>query len=184
MFVTPCKAAKYYHVSKETLRKWALSEKIRFITTSGGHRRYEILSSNESPPIRKSIIYVRVSSSKQKEDLKRQIKFVKEKFPKYKVIKDIGSGFNFERKGFLFLVESILNGTVKEIAIAHPDRLTRIGYEFILYLCQHFNTKLRVLSNKEDSSPEEEFTDEFISVITYYTSKFHGMRRYNLLQKN
>ena len=113
MFVTPSKASKHYRVSKETLRKWAISGKIRYSTTTGGHHRYEIISKDESPPVRKSFIYARVSSSKQKDDLKRQISYLKEKFPKFKVIKDIGSGFNFQRKGFMFLVESILNGTAR-----------------------------------------------------------------------
>ena len=45
------------------------------------------------------ICYCRVSSNKQKEDLERQIKYMKEKFPTYIVIQDIGSGLNYKRKG-------------------------------------------------------------------------------------
>lgn len=77
-----------------------------------------------------------------------------------------------------------MSGNVEEIAIAHNDRLTRIGFEFIVFICKKFNTKLTILSNKDDKEPRNEFTDEFISVITYYTSKFYGMRKYNLQSKN
>ena len=184
MFVSPKKASEYYKVSKETLRLRAISGEIEFIVTSGGHHRYKIIPINVSQPIRKKILYARVSSSKQKKDLDRQIKFLQSKFPEYKVIKDIGSGFNFERKGFISILEQVFNGKVEEIVIAHNDRLTRIGFEFILFICEHFNTKLTVLSDKDDKGPKEEFTDEFISVITYYSSKFYGMRKYNILQKN
>ena len=181
MYVSPQKAAKHYRVSKETLRLWAISGKIGSVTTTGGHHRYQIIPINESNAIREKIIYARVSSTKQKEDLKRQIKFVKQEFPDYKVIKDIGSGFNFERRGFISLLERVLRGNVQEIAIAHADRLTRIGFSFIQFICQHFNTQLTVLSDKDDKEPSAEFNEEFISVISYYTAKFYGMRKYQIL---
>jgi len=180
MFVTPQKAAKHYNVSKETLRVWAISKKIGSFVTSGGHHRYEIIPINESKSVREKIIYARVSSSKQKDDLKRQINYVKQNFPKHKVIKDIGSGFNFQRRGFISVLERVLKGNVEEIVIAHPDRLTRIGFTFIQFICQHFNTQLKILSDKEDKSQFSEFNEEFISVITYYTSKFYGMRKYKI----
>jgi len=181
MYVSPQKAANHYRVSKETLRIWSISGKIRSVTTVGGHHRYEILPVNESKTVREKIIYARVSSSKQKDDLKHQIKFIKQKFPKYKVIKDIGSGFNFERRGFISLLERVLRGNVQEIVIAHADRLTRIGFSFIQFICQHFNTQLTVLSDKDDKEPSAEFNEEFISVISYYTAKFYGMRKYQIL---
>ena len=181
MYVSPQKAAKHYRVSKETLRIWSISGKIRSVTTLGGHHRYEIVPINESSAVREKIIYARVSSAKQKNDLKHQIKFVKQKFPNYKIIKDIGSGFNFERRGFISILERVIRGNVEEIVIAHHDRLTRIGFSLILFICQHFNTKLTVLSDKDDRTPESEFNDEFISVITYYTAKFYGMRKYKIL---
>lgn len=184
MFVTPKQASEYYKISKESLRLKAISNEIEFITTNGGHHRYKIIPIITNPLIRKKFIYARVSSSKQKKDLFKQIKFIQQKFPKFTVIKDIGSGFNFQRKGFISILEQVMSGNVEEIAIAHNDRLTRIGFEFIVFICKKFNTKLTILSNKDDKEPRNEFTDEFISVITYYTSKFYGMRKYNLQSKN
>jgi len=181
MFVSPKKASEYYKVSKETLRIWSFSGKIESITTEGGHHRYKIIPLHDNKDSRRKIIYARVSSSKQKKDLLRQIKFIKQKFPQYQVIKDIGSGFNFERKGFISIMELIFRGAVQELVIAHSDRLTRIGFKFICFICKYFNTKLTILSNKKDHSSEYEFTEEFISVITYYTSKFYGLRKYKIL---
>ena len=43
--------------------------------------------------------YCRVSSNKQKEDLERQIAYMKDKFPTHTVISYIGSGLNYHRKG-------------------------------------------------------------------------------------
>jgi len=180
MFVSPAKASQHYKVSKETLRLWSLSGKIKTVSTKGGHHRYQILPLHESKPSRKTVIYARVSSSKQKKDLEKQIDYVRKKYPEYEVIKDIGSGFNFERRGFISLLEQVMYGNVKEIVTAHPDRLTRIGFKFIQFICKQHKTKLTVLSSKKDCSQKTEFTEEFISVITYYTSKFYGMRKYNI----
>jgi predicted site-specific integrase-resolvase len=184
MFVSPSQASKHYKVSKETLRLRAISGEIEYITTSGGHHRYKIIPINVSQYVRKKVIYARVSSLKQKKDLDKQIKFIQQEFPKYSVIKDIGSGFNFERKGFISLLEQVMSGNIEEIVITHNDRLTRIGFEFILFICKHFNTKLTILSDKDDKSAKQEFTEEFISVITHYTSKFYGLRKYDLFTKN
>jgi predicted site-specific integrase-resolvase len=184
MYLKPKQAANYYKVSTETLRLQAISGKIKYITTLRGHHRYKIIPKYANNNDREKIIYGRVSSSKQKKDLDKQIKYIQQKFPKYRVIKDIGSGFNFERKGFISLLDSIMHGKVKEVVVAHNDRLTRIGFNFILHICKHYNTKLTVLSNKEHRSAKREFTEEFISVITYYTSKFYGLRKYNLLSQN
>jgi len=181
MYVTPRNAAKHYKVSKETLRIRALSGEIQFITTLHGHRRYQIIPTDADHHDREKIIYARVSSSKQKKDLTKQVAFLQQRFPKHRVVKDVGSGFNFERRGFLSLLDKVMLGSVKEIVVAHHDRLTRIGFGFVLHICRNFHTKLTVLSSKNNRSSKREFTEEFISVITYYTSKFYGLRKYNVL---
>ena len=181
MFVTPQQASKYYQVSTETLRLRAIQGEIEFFTTLHGHHRYKIIPQHANHRNIEKIIYARVSSSKQKKDLAKQIQFIQQRFPKYTVIQDIGSGFNFERKGFITLLDRVMRGEIQEIVVAHNDRLTRIGFTFILFICEHFHTKLTVLSHQEHRSAKREFTDEFISVITYFTAKFYGMRKYHVL---
>ena len=89
MFVSSKKAQKFYDVSPETLRQWAIREEIDFITTRGGHRRYKIISKNDNKNERKSYIYARVSSKKQEEDLKHQVSFIKTKYPNHEILTDI-----------------------------------------------------------------------------------------------
>ena len=80
--------------------------------TKGGHRRYILeqtevseannddTTGNRQEHVQLKIIYSRVSSRKQTDDLKRQTKYLQEKYPSHKVITDVGSGINFKRKGF------------------------------------------------------------------------------------
>ena len=80
---------------------------------------------------KKKICYCRVSSNKQKEDLKRQIEYMEEKYPNHKIISDIASSLNFKRKGLMEIINMAISGEVEELVIAYKDRLARIGYELI-----------------------------------------------------
>lgn len=48
---------------------------------------------------KQKICYCRVSSFKQKQDLNRQMEQMKLNYPNHKLISDIGSSLNFDRKG-------------------------------------------------------------------------------------
>ena len=79
--------------------------------------------------LKRNICYCRVSSSKQKEDLSRQIEYMKNKFPNHEIIYDIGSWLNFKRKGLKLILNYGIEGEINELIIAYKDRLARIGYE-------------------------------------------------------
>ena len=53
---------------------------------------------------KRRIIYIRVSSTQQRQDLGRQQKDLKKACPNHEVIADIGSDINFKRKGFVALL--------------------------------------------------------------------------------
>lgn len=175
MYVNAKKAQGYYKVSSDTLRRWADQEKIKYIKTDGGHRRYAIEEKKET---RKKIIYARVSSKKQEQDLQRQIKYLRSRFPKHKVIKDIGSGINYRRKGFKTLLELILSNDVEEIVVFSKDRLSRFSNELIEDICRHYGTKLTVVSNETTQKTQEELAEDLISIVTVFTSRFYGKRKY------
>lgn len=125
------------------------------------------------------ICYCRVSSNKQKEDLERQIKFMKEKFPTHTIIQDIGSGLNYKRKGLQELMEKAINGEIEELVIAYKDRLTRFGYEMIEWLISKYsNGKITVINKNEEETPVEELTKDIVSIMNVYVAKVNGLRKY------
>ena len=176
MFVTPKQASEYYGVSKETLRLWSQNHKIKFIKTKKGHRRYQI-DVQDCQPTRVSIIYARVSSSKQQNDLDRQVSFLQQKYPNHELITDIGSGINFKRKGLKTLLDKIFSGSVEQIVVAHKDRLTRFGFELFQYICKKFKTELIVIKD-DNKSPVEDLSEDLFSIITVFTARYNGMRKY------
>lgn len=165
-------------VTNRTLRNWAIAGKIDFIMTEGGNRRYNIdkYMKDNDLIIKKKICYARVSSHDQKEDLETQIKYLQEQYPEYEVIKDIGSGINFKRKGLQRLIELAINGELEEVVVTYKDRLCRIGYELIEFIFDKYSkTKINILNNTE-LSYNEEITNDLIEIITVYSSKLYGSR--------
>lgn len=134
--------------------------------------------------IRRKICYCRVSSSKQKEDLKRQIKLMKDKYPNYEIIKDIGSGLNFKRSGFKKIINYAINGEVELLVITYKDRLVRFGYEMIEDIIkEHSDGEILVLNKKNEETPQEEITKDLISIMNVYVAKINGLRKIKKLIK-
>ena len=126
------------------------------------------------------ICYCRVSSKKQKEDLKRQEKYMIEKCgPGYEIITDIGSGLNFRREGLKRIINLAIKGEIEELVITYKDRLARFGYELIEDLItEQSNGKVTILNKNEEETPTEELTKDIISIMNVYVAKVNGLRKY------
>lgn len=128
---------------------------------------------------KQKICYCRVSSRKQKEDLERQIKVMREKFPTHIIIEDIGSGLNYNRKGLQEIMEKAINGEIEEVIVAYKDRLTRFGYEMIEWLIEKYSGgKIIILNKEEEETPVEEVTKDIVSIMNVYVAKVNGLRKY------
>jgi len=129
--------------------------------------------------LKRNFCYCRVSSHKQKEDLKNQVKYMKDKFPTYEIIKDIGSGLNFNRSGLNKLLEMAINGEINEIVVAYKDRLARFGYELIENIVNKYsNGKIIVLNKEEEKTPLEEISKDILAIMNVYVAKINGLRKY------
>lgn len=180
---TPKQLHEKYKVSNETLRRWEIEGKLTAIKTKGGHRRYLInettIQSLENT--KRSIIYARVSSKKQEGDLQRQVEFLQQHYPEHEVVTDIGSGINFKRKGMLQVLDILLQRNLKELVVAHRDRLCRFGFPIFEHIFQACGSILTVLEDtSEDKSLEQELADDLMSIVTVFTARYHGSRKYKL----
>jgi len=126
---------------------------------------------------RKVVLYARVSSNTQKDDLINQVKYLEENVKDYdQVITDVGSSLNMKRKGFIKLLRMILNNEVSKVVIAYPDRLIRFGFEIIEEVCKAHNCEI-VMLNNEDKTPEKELIEDLISILVSFSEKLQGMRK-------
>lgn len=180
MYITPQEANRRFGYHTKTLGRWAREGKVDFITSPGGHYRYSVESLEKlttSTDDRKIILYARVSTGTQKDDLASQVDYVSKAYPQARMITDIGSGMNFKRKKFLDLMEQVSRGEIKLIVVAHKDRLARFGFDFIEWFCNINNCSIEVL-NHTYKTPHAELMDDFMAVMHCFSSKLYFLRRY------
>ena len=134
-------------------------------------------------PTKTSFIYVRVNSQKQKDDLDRQAHFLQSKYPNHSVIKDIGSGLTYKRRGLLKVLELSHKGLVEELVVASKDRLCRFGFELLQWLFTTNNVKLVVL-DKSNKTKEEEFTEDILAILQVFACRWNGKRKYKCSIEN
>lgn len=175
------KFAKTVGVTTTTLRRMHQSgELIPAHISNGGTRYYstEQLKLFQSSNTERIVIgYCRVSTPSQKDDLEIQVQNVKSymyaKGYKFDIIKDIGSGINYKKKGLKELINRIENNEVSKVVILYKDRLIRFGFELIEYLCEINNIEIEVIDNSE-CSKEKELTDDLIQIITVFANRLYG----------
>jgi putative resolvase len=92
------------------------------------------------------------------------------------IIKDIGSGMNYKKKGFKQLLNLILNGKVKHLVLMHRDRLLRFGSEIIFIICKFMNVQVTILEPSPATSPIEQLCLDMVEIMTVFSSKIYGMR--------
>ena len=124
-----------------------------------------------------TLCYCRVSSRKQRGDLERQVSYLRELYPSAEIVRDIGSGRNYKRKGFRALVDRCLRGDKFQLVIAHRDRLARFGIELLQYMVEQNGGELVVL-DETVHSPAEELTADLLNILHVFSCRMHGLRRY------
>jgi predicted site-specific integrase-resolvase len=161
------------------LRRYADEGKIKSIKNPAGQRLYDVESYIRGDSIRTpTICYCRVSSSKQRDDLDRQIAYMQSLYPEAEIIKDIGSGLNFKRKGLRSLLDRLLQGNKFILVVACRDRLARFGFELVQYMVEQNGGQIVVL-DKTVHCPQSELTQDLLSILHVFSCRMHGLRKYS-----
>lgn len=185
--LTPKMFGELIGKSVKTLQRWDKDQKL-IAYRSPTERRYYTLDQYRSyigmkvNSVKKTIVYCRVSSANQKNDLQSQ-KLALEQFCAAKGycisdwICEIGSGLNYKRKHFNQILEQVELGEIARIIIAHKDRLARFGFEWFETFCKRHGTVIEV-TNHTSCSPEQEMTQDLLSIIHCFSSRLYGLRKY------
>ncbi len=183
-YFTIGETADYFGVSVDTIRRWESEGRITSQRTKGGHRRFlastlagiEEEERNEKP----TLCYARVSTRDKKDDLERQanalVAYCENKGWQVELIKDIGSGLNYKKRGLNKLIDKILNEEVSRLIITDKDRLLRFGSELIFSLCSHYQVEVIVINRKPTMSEEEELVQDVLEIIQVFAARLYGKR--------
>lgn len=174
-------------ITRPTLTKYVKEGLIEVTTLPNGRYDYSkesVYKIFNKGVKRKTYIYARVSTTKQKKDLENQIDMLKQfcfsnGYEVSKVYSDIASGISFEkRKDFFKMLDDIISGKVERVIISYKDRLSRVGYELFYYLFKKYNCEIIVMSEvgskKLDS---EEIFEEIISLLHCYSMRLYSKRK-------
>ena len=184
--------AKRFGVTPETVRNWDREGKIKSTRTLGNHRRFEQKDieklEGKSEDKRDTVVYSRVSSGEQKDDLKRQTKelveYCKSKGEReIRVIEDIGSGINYKKRGITKLIKGIMEDQVKKVVISYKDRLLRFGNEILEQVCKSKGVMIETLYQKEQKDYEKNLVEDVLAILIVYSSKIYGRRSHEKRRK-
>ncbi|HUW90041.1 MAG TPA: IS607 family transposase [Candidatus Nanopelagicaceae bacterium] len=172
--------------SPSTLRRWDHEKRLVAKRTLTGQRYYnesdirKILGIKDVE--RKIIVYCRVSSSGQKDDLKSQVSAMEQFCISGGIavdewMQEIGGGMNFKRKQFLTLISRITSGEIQKVIVAHKDRFCRFGFDFFSYLANQNECEIIVV-NQESLSPQQEMVEDLMTIIHTFSCRLYGLRKY------
>lgn len=173
-YVKAAVATEYYNFSHSQIRKLAREGKIPVKQTPGGQYLYLIQEDLVEKPKKKNFIYCRISSKKYFDKLQDQISFLKEKYPEYEVIQDIGSGMNYDRDGFKIIIEHLLNRNINHVVVTSKDRFTRFGFDFFEWMFEKMNANL---TSENEENDKNEKIDQMMETLTFITAEYYGKEK-------
>ena len=178
-YVNPRKAVALLGVHPNTLRKWANDGRIEHIRSPGGRRLYDVDAFlRESVGVGVEVVlYARVSSSAAKDALRGQVALLQSGYPGAELVKAIGGGLTWQRKGLVALLGRLHGGEKLRIVVAHQDRLARFGFELVEWLAKQNGGEVVVLDASK-CSPEQELTQDILSLLATFSCRLSGLRKY------
>lgn len=192
-YVTSKEIKQLFHISAVTLMNWKNTGKIQYKKLSDKKILYDIDSidksvDNETQKLNtKNVIYVRVSTSGQKEDLNNQIEVIKNYMLNNgikpdNIYSDIASGMNENRKQFNNLLEQIFKREINTVYITFKDRLSRFGFNYFKQIFNYFGTNIVILDEQEETNKtyQQELMEDLLAIIHTYSMKLYTNRKKKL----
>ena len=174
-------AARILGTMPGQLRKWEASgELLPARKTQGGtryHATSDLLDHQAAVADPLTVCYARVSSHDQKADLDRQHAaleaYCAARGWRTQVIRDMGSGMNYRKKG---LLELILHRRTARLVLTHKDHPLRFGAELVFSLCEQQGIEVVIIHQGEQPGFEEELAQDVLEIITVFSARLYGAR--------
>lgn len=130
-----------------------------------------------------NVIYARVSTRNQTNDLQNQINFLKSftinnGISISNIYTDYGSGLNYNRKNWNKLIDDCFDGKIDTIVISYKDRFIRFGFEWIESLLLRLTGTKILIAENVCTTPQEELIQDLISIIHVFSCRVYGLRKY------
>lgn len=178
---------KLLDITRTTLSTYVKKGLIKVTKLGNGYYSYDEESvqkflGNEALNLNdKVIIYARTSNPPKKyvdDQAQRLIEYCTCKGIKVdKIITDVKSGMNFDRKGLHELISLVFNKEVKLVIIKNKDRLCRFGFDLLKLIFSKYNCEILVANELSEKNFEQELTEDLLAIIHYFSMKSYSHRR-------
>ena len=185
--MTAKEVLRVLQITRPTLTKYVKSGKLKVTVKGNGRYDYDadsVYKMLNKDIERKTYLYARVSTAKQKKDLENQVQLLKtfcfqNGYVIHGVYQDIASGISFEeRNQFFELLDEVLAGKVNRVVVTYKDRLSRVGFELFTYLFKKYGCEIIVISEiGSEKLDSEEIFEEIISLLHCYSMKLYSSRK-------
>jgi len=187
------KVLKLLQITRQTLTKYVKDGILEVEVLGNGRYNYvdeSVYKFLNKDIKRKTVIYARVSTKKQKNDLSNQVELLKtycfsNGIKINEVYQDIASGISFEkRQDFFNLLDEVINHKIDKVIITYKDRLSRVGFGLFKHLFENFGTEIIVISEIGSKTLDsKEVFDEIVSLLHCYSMKLYSSRKQNLIKE-
>lgn len=191
--IKPKEMAKRLGITVQTLRNWDNNGKLKAHRTPTNRRyytedQYQAYTGLQNSTKRLNVLYARVSTYGQKDDLQNQLAFIRQYANAKGIIidqefTDIDSGLNYKRKKWNKLLNLVMQDKIGQIFITYQDRFVRFGFDWFDNLCKQHGTKIIIINNPH-TSPDQELVSDLISIIQVFSCRLYGLRKYKNKLKN
>ena len=185
--MTAKEVLRILQITRPTLTKYVKEEKLKVTVKGNGRYDYDadsVYKMLNKDIERKTYLYARVSTPKQKKDLENQIQLLKNfcfqnGYIVNGIYQDIASGISFEKRNQFFdMLDEVLAGKVSKVVITYKDRLSRVGFELFTYLFRKYGCEIIVISEiGSEKLDSEEIFEEIVSLLHCYSMKLYSNRK-------
>ena len=177
---------KLLNICRTTLYHYTKDNIIKHTKLSNGYYDYDEHSVLQfiKKDNRSNVIYARVSTYKQKNDLTNQINKLQtyckdNNMNIHHVYSEIASGIDLDRTELSKLLDDVFSYKIKNIYISNKDRLTRLSFKTLESLLNKFNTNIIVINNIHNQNNDNEIFEELISLMHIFSTTLYSNRRKN-----
>lgn len=191
--MTAKEVLRILQITRPTLTKYVKSGLLDVTVKGNGRYDYDadsVYRMLNKDIERKTYLYARVSTSKQKKDLENQVQLLKmfcfqSGYVIHGIYQDVASGISFEKRTQFFeMLDEILAGKVKRVVITYKDRLSRVGFELFTYLFKKYGCEIVVISEVgSEKLDSEELFEEIVSLLHCYSMKLYSKRKVKKIQE-
>ncbi len=178
---------KVLHISRQTLTKYVHEGIVKAELLPNGRFNYDedsVYAFLNKDVKRKTYIYARVSTQRQKEDLEEQVEALRQFcFSKGYVVsgvfEEVASGLSFDkRREFFKMMDDIMDGKVQRVVVADKSRLSRTSFELLRNVFGKYQCDILPVSETESNVLDsEELADDVENLLQSYPDELVDAER-------